>query len=194
MSKYDQLDYKTLSEEKNNGLPKCLKNNAIEEYTIPDDLIGTPIQNFKNLFNIRGQEENSKFDFANNNQTLINENYFRNGKFFNKNMTPDEKREYVLDYMSFNFGNKVDGKYFELYLQEMFNLKKYELIDEDFDLMIREYFKKDVVNLDDPEDRKLFKKIMFHQDIKFMNKEEAKAWLQQSQMIDEESQSNESEK
>ena len=194
MSKYDQLDYKTLSEEKNNGLPKCLKNNAIEEYTIPDDLIGTPIQNFKNLFNIRGQEENSKFDFANNNQTLINENYFRNGKFFNKNMTPDEKREYVLDYMSFNFGNKVDGKYFELYLQEMFNLKKYELIDEDFDLMIREYFKKDVVNLDDPEDRKLFKKIMFHQDIKFMNKEEAKAWLQQSQMIDEESQSNESKK
>ena len=68
------------------------------------------------------------------------------GKFFNENMIPDEKREFLLDYMKVVFGNDVYGKYFELCLQglqDMFNLKKYKLIDEDFELMIKEYFKKD---------------------------------------------------
>ena len=95
-------------------------------------------------------------------------------------MDKDEKKEFLLNYLNVHFGNKVDGKYFQDYLQDIFNLRKYELIDEDFNAMILDYFKKDVINLDDPEDRKEFKDIMFHEKIKFLNKEEAKKYLRQS--------------
>ena len=117
MSKYDNLEYKTFSEKSNKGVPKCVKNAANEDDdTVPEELIGLTFQNFKDLFHITNNEENIKFDFANNNQTLINENYFKAGNFFKNNMTPDEKREFVLDFLNFNYGNEINGKYFELYL------------------------------------------------------------------------------
>ena len=193
MSKYDQLDYLTLSEKEGNGLPKCITNSLDNECTVPEELIGLPIDKFKNLFDIKGADENLKFNFANNNQTIIQEDYFKIGKFFNENMSPDEKREFLLDYMKVVFGSDVDGKYFELYLQDIFNLKKYQLIDEDFDLMIKEYFHKDSVNLEDPDDRTLFKKIMFHEHIKFLDKEKAKEWISKNENIEEESSNNDSE-
>ena len=193
MSKYDQIDYLTYSEKQGKGFPKCVKSVADNELTVPEELLGVKVDDFRKLFNIDGADENLKFNFANNNQTVIQEDYFKIGRFFNENMSPDEKREFLLDYMKVIFGNEVNGKYFELYLQDMFNLKKYKLIDEDFELMIKEYFKKPVVNLEDPEDRKLFKKIMFHEHIKFLDKESAKEWISKNDNIEEESSIKESE-
>ena len=193
MSKYDQLDYLTLSEKEGNGYPKCVTNAIDNECSVPEEFLGLPIEKFKTLFDIKSVDENLKFNFANNNQTVIKEDYFKIGKFFNENMSPDEKREFLLDYMKVVFGSDVDGKYFELYLQDMFNLKKYKLIDEDFELMIKEYFHKPVVNLDDPDDRTMFKKIMFHEHIKFLDKESAKEWISKNDNIEEESSIKESE-
>ena len=189
MSKYDNLEYKTFSEKSNKGVPKCVKKAANEDDdTVPEELIGLTFQNFKDLFHITNNEENIKFDFANNNQTLINENYFKAGNFFKNNMTPDEKREFVLDFLNFNYGNEINGKYFELYLQDIFNLKKYNFNDEDFSKIIKYTFGKDTLNLEDPEDRKLFKQKMFEQEIKFMDDDEANEWLEK-QIDDEESKS-----
>ena len=193
MSKYDQLEYKTLSEKAGNGYPKCVTSAVDNECIVPEELLGLTIDKFKTLFDIKGVDENLKFNFANNNQTVIQEDYFKIGKFFNENMSPDEKREFLLDYMKVVLGSDVDGKYFELYLQDMFNLKKYKLIDEDFELMIKEYFKKDKVNLEDPDDRALFKKIMFHEHIKFLDKESAQEWISKNDKIEEESSNKESE-
>lgn len=193
MSKYDQLNYLTRSEKENHCLPKCIKNVNRDDIEVPEELLGIPIQNFKNYLNIKTPDDEIKFQFANNNQTSINEYYFKNGKFFSDKMEKDQKREFLLDYIKFFFGNEIDGKVFEEHLQDIFHLRKYELIDEDFDVMIEDYFKKKVINLDDPEDRKKFKNIIFHQYIKYLNEEEAKKFISESQNnIDEESNSRES--
>ena len=193
MSKYDQLNYLTRSEKENHYLPKCIKNVNRDDIEVPEELLGIPIQNFKNYLNIKTPDDEIKFQFANNNQTSINEYYFKNGKFFSDKMEKDQKREFLLDYIKFFFGNEIDGKVFEEHLQDIFHLRKYELIDEDFDVMIEDYFKKKVINLDDPEDRKKFKNIIFHQHIKYLNEEEAKKFISESQNnIDEESNSRES--
>ena len=192
MSKYDQLDYLTRAE-KSGTIPDCVTNSVGKEIKIPEELIGLTIENFKNYLNIKTVEDENRFLFVNNNQTIINENYFENGKFFNNKMENDEKREFLLDFLNHHYGNRIDGKYFQDYLQGVFNLKKYELIDEDFDLMIYEYFKKHEIDLNDPEDRKEFKKIMFHQEIKFLTDEEAQKAFAGNEDIDEESHSKGSE-
>ena len=118
---------------------------------------------------------------------MLNEHYFKNGQFFSGKMEPDEKKEFLLDYLNFQFGNEIDGKYFEDNLQDIFNLKQYKLIAEDFDLMIEEYFKNKKIDLNDPEDRKKFKQIIFPQSIKFLNEKEAFDYLnKRSEEIKEE--------
>ena len=177
MSKYDQIDYLTFSEKEKDSLPDCIKNLNNQEIIVPDELFGNPIENLNKCLNIKNEEDQKEFLFANKNQTIINENYFKNGNYFRDDMQPDEKREFLLDYLNYHFGNKVNGKYFENYLQDIFNLRKYNIIDEDFEVMIEDYFKKKEIDLNDPEDRKKFKKIIFHQEIKFLNQEEAKKYL-----------------
>jgi hypothetical protein len=103
-------------------------------------------------------------------------------------MDKDEKREFLLDYMSYFFGSEIDGKYFEDNLQDMFKLRKYELIAEDFDIMIKDYFKKDVINLNDPDDRAKFKNILFYKEIKCLTDEE----IQKQSRIEEENSKNSS--
>ena len=192
MSKYDQLNYLTFSEINNKGFPKCITDLENENPVIPEELFGVNVENFKNNLKIENDKDESNFQFINNNQNLVNENYLEKCKIFSDKMDIDEKREFLLDYMSYHFGNIVNGKYFETHLQEIFDLKKYQLIDEDFDVMISDYFEKNEVDLNDPEDRKKFKKIMFHQHIKFLNEERAKELLEKREKISEESASKES--
>ena len=186
MSKYDRLDYLTRSEKEKKGYPECIKRVNKDYAKIPEDLIGITIQEFKKYLNIENSEEENKFQYANNGQTILNEDYFKNGKFLSDKMDKDEKREFLLDYMSYFFGSEIDGKYFEDNLQDMFKLRKYELIDEDFDIMIKDYFKKDVINLNDPDDRAKFKNIIFYRYIKCLTDEE----IQKQSRIEEESSKN----
>ena len=186
MSKYDRLDYLTRSEREKKGYPECIKRVNKDYAKIPEDLIGITIQEFKKYLNIENSEEENKFQYANNGQTILNEDYFKNGKFLSDKMDKDEKREFLLDYMSYFFGSEIDGKYFEDNLQDMFKLRKYELIDEDFDIMIKDYFKKDVINLNDPDDRAKFKNIIFYRYIKCLTDEE----IQKQSRIEEESSKN----
>ena len=176
MSKYDQLDYLTYSEINNGTIPKCAEYKDGEQISIPDELIGTTIDDFKKCLNLKNEDEKG-FSFVNNNQTIINEQYFDKCHFFRDNMEPDEKKEFLLEYLNCNFGGDIDGKYFEDNLQDIFNLKQYKLIAEDFGLMIEEYFKNKKIDLNDPEDRKKFKQIIFPESIKFLNEEEAKNYL-----------------
>ena len=188
MSKYDRLDYLTRSEKENKGYPECIKSVNKDSAIIPDELEGVTIQEFKNYLNIENSEEENKFKYANNGQTRINKDYFKEGKFLNNKMDKDEKREFLLDYMSYFFGSEIDGKYFEDNLQDMFKLRKYELIAEDFDIMIKDYFKKDVINLNDPDDRAKFKNILFYKEIKCLTDEE----IQKQSRIEEENSKNSS--
>ena len=103
-------------------------------------------------------------------------------------MEKDEKRELLLDYINYHFGNIVDGKVFEEYLQDIFHLRKFNLNGKQFEMMIEDKFQKKSLDLDDPEDREKFKNIIFHQFIKYSNEEEDKRSLVESQNnIDKES-------
>ena len=67
MSKYDQLNYLTLSETRHE-VPECIKNSENEEVVIPEELIGIEIDNIKNCFNIQTEEDEKNFQFANRDQ------------------------------------------------------------------------------------------------------------------------------
>ena len=176
MSKYDQLDYLTFSEKINGTIPKCAKYKDGEQIIIPKELVGKAIDDYKKCLNLKNEDEKG-FSFVNKGQKIIKKNYFDNGHFFSDSMEPDEKKEFLLDYLNYYFGNDIDGKYFEDNLQDIFNLRQYQLIAEDFGLMIEEYFKNKKIDLNDPEDRKKFKQIIFPESIKFLNEEEAKNYL-----------------
>ncbi len=188
MSKYDQLNYLTRSEKVNQCFPKCIKNANKEDIEIPEELIDVPIEKIKSNFNIKTIEEEKNFDFVNNQQNKINDNYFKNGNFLSNKMEKDEKRELLLDYINYHFGNIVDGKVFEEHLQDIFHLRKFNLNGKLFEMMIEDKFQKKSLDLEDPEDREKFKNIIFHQFIKYSNEEEDKRPLVESQNnIDEES-------
>ena len=75
-------------------------------------------------------------------------------------MTLDEKKEFLIDYLIFYYGNKVDGEYFENNLIDIFNLKDKNFEKNDFDFMIQNHFKKNEIDLNDDEDRNKFKEII----------------------------------
>lgn len=169
MSKYDDLNYETYSEKTKGELPNCIARSANKNIEVPDELIGKNIQELKRILNVQPEDERS-FEFANNGQTRVDKDYITKGKFFSENMSPNEKREYLLDYLKYYYGNNVDGKYFEQNLQDIFNLRGYELIAEDFEIMIKEYFKKNSFDLNDINDREDFKRIIYHEHIHLLNK------------------------
>ena len=172
MSKYDQLNYLTRSEKVNKCFPKCIKNANKEDIVIPEELIDVEIEKIKSNFYIKTKEEDKSFDFVNNQQKKINENYFKNGNFLSDKMEKEEKRELLLDYINYHFGNIVDGKVFEKHLQDIFHLRKFNLNDKQFTKMIEDNFQKKSLDLNDPEDREKFKSKIFHQFIKYSNKKE----------------------
>lgn len=172
MSKYDDFNYLTRREKEEFNFPKCIENTKYSpDFKIPEDLLGLSVDQLKSILQLNSDEDIKTFNFVNNGQTMITANYLKRGRFFSEKMSPDEKKEFLLDYMNSLFGNKVDGNYFERNLQDIYRLGEYELIDEDFDVMIKEYFKKSVVDLEDVEDRKNFKEIIFHDKIHLVDKD-----------------------
>ena len=75
-------------------------------------------------------------------------------------MSPDEKKDFLIDYLIYNFNDKVDGNYFKTNLTKIFKLSDKNYNVEDFNSMIKGYFQKDIIDLNDEEDRKKFKEII----------------------------------
>ena len=170
MSKYDDFNYETFSEREKKELPSCIKHSTLDySNKVPEELLGISVEQLKKILNIQIEDEQN-FNFANNNQTKVDRDYMFKGRFFNENMSPNEKREYVIEYLKYHFGNIVDGEYFEKNLQDIFDLRHYELIAEDFETMIKEYFNKDSFDLNDEFDKENFKRIMFHENIHLVDK------------------------
>ena len=170
MSKYDDFNYETFSEREKKELPSCIKHSSLDySNKVPEELLGISVEQLKKILNIQIEDEQN-FNFANNNQTKVDRDYMFKGRFFNENMSPNEKREYVIEYLKYHFGNIVDGEYFEKNLQDIFDLRHYELIAEDFETMIKEYFNKDSFDLNDEFDKENFKRIMFHENIHLVDK------------------------
>ena len=161
MSKYDKLEYISQYENINKTYPDCVKQLSKEDIKIPEELLeGVTIEELKKYIKLENEQDKSNFRFFNNNQTQINNDYFKNAKYPNNNMTLDEKKEFLIDYLIFYYGNKVDGEYFENNLIDIFNLKDKNIEKNDFDFMIQNHFKKNEIDLNDDEDRNKFKEII----------------------------------
>ena len=161
MSKYDQLDYISQYERINKDYPDCVKNLSKKIIDIPEELSeGVTTENFKNCLKLETNEDKKNFIFFNNNQTYINNEYLKNANYITNDMNAEEKKDFLIDYLIFLFGEKVDGNYFENNLQDIFNLRGKNFSKEDFDFMIEKQFKKNEINLKDDSDRNEFKKII----------------------------------
>ena len=160
MSKYDQLDYISQYERINKDYPDCVKNLAKKNIEIPEELLeGVTTDSFKNCLKLEA-EDKKNFMFFNNNQTFINNDYLKNARYITDETSAEDKKEFLIDYLIFLFGEKVDGNYFENNLQDIFNLSGKNFTKEDFDFMIEKQFKKNEINLKDNGDRNEFKKII----------------------------------
>ena len=161
MSKYDKLEYISQYENINKTYPDCVKQLSKEDIKIPEELLeGVTIEELKKYIKLENEQDKRNFRFFNNNQTYINNDYFKNAKYPNNNMSLDEKKEFLIDYLIFYYGNKVDGEYFENNLIDIFNLKDKNFEKNDFDFMIQNHFKKNEIDLNDDEDRNKFKEII----------------------------------
>ena len=161
MSKYDNLDYTSQYENINKSYPECVKEFSKRSESIPEELLeAITVEEFRNCLKLETDEDKRNFQFFNNDQTVINKNYLKNARYFNDEMSPDEKKEFLIEYLIYYIGDKIDGDYFQNHLLDIFNLRNKNYSKNDFDYMIKNYFQKDEIDLNDDEDRNKFKKII----------------------------------
>ena len=75
-------------------------------------------------------------------------------------MSSEEKKEFLIDYLIFYFGDKINGDYFQNNLLDIFNLRNKNFDKNDFEFMIQKQFGKDEIDLSNDNDRNKFKKII----------------------------------
>ena len=162
MSKYDQLDYVSQYEKINKTYPDCVKNlSNKDDLAIPEELLqGITVDDLKKCLNLNSEELRRKFIFFNNNQTIINKDYFKNARYLSSEISDDKKKDYIIDYIIYYFGDKIDGELIQNKLQDIFNLNNKNFDKDDYDFMIQNYFKKNLIDLNDNEDLAKFKEII----------------------------------
>ena len=161
MSKYDQLDYVSRFEMANKTYPEYIETLSKRISIVPDELLAAiTVDQFKKCLKLETQKQIRNFSFFNKNQSMITNDYFKNANYFRNEMSPDEKKDFLIDYLIYNFNDKVDGNYFKTNLTKIFKLSDKNYNVEDFNSMIKGYFQKDIIDLNDEEDRKKFKEII----------------------------------
>ena len=162
MSKYDQLDYVSQYEKINKTYPDCVKNLSNKnDLAMPEELLqGVTVDDFKKCLNLDTEELRRKFMFFNNNQTILNDDYFKNVRYLSDEMSDDKKKDYIIEYILYYFGDKIDGELIKNKLQDIFNLNDKNFDKDDYDFMIQNYFKKNLIDLNDNDDIIKFKEII----------------------------------
>ena len=161
MSKYDQLDYVSHYENINKTYPECVKDYSKQNELIPEELLqGITVEEFKRCLKLETDEDKLNFRFFNNNQIIINKDYLKNAKYISDEMSSEEKKEFLIDYLIFYFGDKINGDYFQNNLLDIFNLRNKNFDKNDFEFMIQKQFGKDEIDLSNDNDRNKFKKII----------------------------------
>ncbi len=161
MSKYDQLDYVSHYENINKTYPECVKDYSKQNALIPEELLqGITVEEFKRCLKLETDEDKLNFRFFNNNQIIINKDYLKNAKYISDEMSSEEKKEFLIDYLIFYFGDKINGDYFQNNLLDIFNLRNKNFDKNDFEFMIQKQFGKDEIDLSNDNDRNKFKKII----------------------------------
>ena len=159
MSKYDELTYKCRTEHEHNRFPKCIISKTTNINDIQEEFKNMPIDKLKELMYLNTQEEKN-FNFYNNGQKYITENYFNKSNDIKHAKTQKEKVELLFNYIKDTCGSVITPKIFKERVEKIFNLESEGMSENDYKEMLLDFFGKYQINLDNPKDRKQFESLV----------------------------------
>ena len=166
MSKYDDINYLTYTEKKENKLPHFENKNDLKDFE--KEFNNQPIDKIRKFLLFENDEETKLFNFMNNKQDYVSNNYLKNIKILKDDFTDDEKLDYLLDYIKEMYG-VITPKVFKNQLEKIFHLENSKFNETDYQKMIFNYFGKSQIDLENENDRDKFKQIIFDDEIKASN-------------------------
>ena len=163
MSKYDDINYLTYSERVDKKLPLFENKNDLNEF--PKEFNNQPIEKIRQFLLFENDDEKKLFNFLNNNQDYVTNKYIEKLKVFKDSFDEEEKLNYLLDYIKEMYG-VVTPEVFKHQLEKIFDLENSNFQVSDYQKMINMYFHKPQIDLENEQDRQLFKNIIFDDGIK----------------------------
>ena len=163
MSKYDDINYLTYSERVDKKLPLFENKKDLNEF--PKEFNNQPIEKIRQFLLFENDDEKKLFNFLNNNQDYVTNKYIEKLKVFKDSFDEEEKLNYLLDYIKEMYG-VVTPEVFKHQLEKIFDLENSNFQVSDYQKMINMYFHKPQIDLENEQDRQLFKNIIFDDEIK----------------------------
>ncbi len=163
MSKYDDINYLTYSERVDKKLPLIENKKDLNEF--PKEFNNQPIEKIRQFLLFENDDEKKLFNFLNNNQDYVTNKYIEKLKVFKDSFDEEEKLNYLLDYIKEMYG-VVTPEVFKHQLEKIFDLENSNFQVSDYQKMINMYFHKPQIDLENEQDRQLFKNIIFDDGIK----------------------------
>ena len=166
MSKYDDINYLTYKEKKDQKLPNFENKNDLKEF--PKEFNNQPIDKIRKFLLFENEEEEHLFNFMNNKQDYVSNTYLDKLNLFRENFSDEEKLNYLLDYIKEMYG-VVTPEVFKNQLEKIFHLENSKFSENDYQKMIYHYFGKSQIDLENEQDREKFKAIIYDEEIKASN-------------------------
>ena len=166
MSKYDDINYLTYKEKKDQKLPNFENKNDLKEF--PKEFNNQPIDKIRKFLLFENEEEEHLFNFMNNKQDYVSNTYLDKLNLFREDFSDEEKLNYLLDYIKEMYG-VVTPEVFKNQLEKIFHLENSKFSENDYQKMIYHYFGKSQIDLENEQDREKFKAIIYDEEIKASN-------------------------
>ena len=166
MSKYDDINYLTYKEKKDQKLPNFENKNDLKEF--PKEFNNQPIDKIRKFLLFENEEEQNLFNFMNNKQDYVSNTYLDKLNLFREDFSDEEKLNYLLDYIKEMYG-VVTPEVFKNQLEKIFHLENSKFSENDYQKMIYHYFGKSQIDLENEQDREKFKAIIYDEEIKASN-------------------------
>ncbi len=163
MSKYDDINNLNYTEKNHKKLPIFENKNDLKEF--PKEFNNQPIDKIRKFLLFENEEEQHLFNFMNNKQDYVSNTYLDKLNLFREDFSDEEKLNYLLDYIKEMYG-VVTPEVFKNQLEKIFHLENSKFSENDYQKMIYHYFGKSQIDLENEQDRQLFKNIIFDDGIK----------------------------
>lgn len=157
MSKYDDKKFQSYYEKIEQKLPRT-QGGDIKEF--PAEFKNMSTSDIKKLMYLNKDEEFS-FNFFNNKQEYITDDYLKNLKKFDNKMSKNEKVNCILDFMKESYGVLTPALLKKCF-EDSYGIWDPSLTLQDYEDMIQENFGKKQIDLNNPEDKEKFKSALIN--------------------------------
>lgn len=187
MSKYDDKKFQSYYEKIEQKLPRT-QGGDIKEF--PAEFKNMSTSDIKKLMYLNKDEE-LNFNFFNNKQEYITDDYCKNLKKFDNKMSKDEKLNYILDFMKEAYGVLTPALLKKCF-EDSYGIWDPSLTLQDYEDMIQDNFGKKQIDLNNPDDKEKFKSVLINaENISIQNDkiiQENEQQQQQQQQLQEQQQ------